>query len=555
MESNETSMQDTVLKPLEDLDTQKKESIEIEGIEKSTDKSKSADDLLPPIVPTFTKNSDFKVKVGNKTISSSKRCRKWEWSSFTTSARSDGQQFRHWVRAGVEYPDYPYARFDIHLDPVRYTDDEYRKYLQHNAWTKSDTDRLMELARVFELRWAVIYDRWSSDINQYKIEDLQHRFYTVAAILSQARITKEATSAVSTLSAVPNIDNSESHLLEAAAARALANTEPDHQPLIENIATGTSNKEVFDLERERERRAHLELLWKRTKAEEEEEHELRKELKLIESQLRKLKKSGGHTLAGASRAGSRNASRAVSPIPSAANTAAILEKSFASTAPTPMPDTPYLQSGRLIPPGTGGSLGINKATLKRMDTVLEELNVTKKPIATKRVCDLYDTVRKDILTLLILQKAATQKEGQLQTKCLRLAKVGGSSSNQISRGMDEEAIMGITPAPPPAPPAPAPRAKTKAKPRSANAGGKGSKGSINKNSSHSAKTDTVEKPKKTATKKRKSKADTKAASAAAAAAAANVVSDPSNAPSLPVAKQPNAPTEEKGSAKKRPRKA
>mmetsp|Transcript_25075 Transcript_25075/g.37884 ORF Transcript_25075/g.37884 Transcript_25075/m.37884 type:complete len:555 (-) Transcript_25075:74-1738(-) len=554
MEPKTESSQDTSLMSSEDPDSQKKEIMEVEGVDKVEEKEKFSVSSLPPIVPSFTANRDFKVKVGNKTISSSKRCRKWEWAPFTTSARSDEQQFRHWVRAGVEYPDYPYARFDIHLDPVQYTDDEYRKFLQHKTWTKSDTDRLMELARVFELRWAVIYDRWSSDVSQHKIEDLQHRFYTVAAILSQARITKEAASEVSALSAVPNADSSEPHLLEAAAARALASVEPTHQPLIENIATGTSNKEVFDLEKERERRAYLEILWKRTKEEEEEEQELRKELKLIESQLRKLKKSGGHVLAGASQSGSRNASRAVSPVPTAAGTAAMLEKSFASTAPMPMPDTPYLQSGRLVPPGAGGSLGINKATLKRMDTVLEELKVNKKPIPTKRICDLYDSVRKDILTLLILQKVTAQKEGQLQTKCLRLAKIGGGNVNAILR-MDEEAIMGITPAPPPPPPAPAPRAKPKAKPRSSSAGAKGSKSAINKTSSHSSKADTGEKPKKSATKKRKSKADTKSASAATTA---NYVSDPSGivtAPPVPVAKQPNTLTEEKGSGKKRARKA
>jgi DNA methyltransferase 1-associated protein 1 len=438
--------------------------------------------MLPPIVPTFTKN--IQVKVGNKTISSSKPCRKWEWSPFTTSARADGQQFRHWVRAGVEYTDYPYARFDIHLEPVEYTDEEYRKYLQHKTWTKSDTDKLMEMARVYELRWAVIYDRWcahesssrncqSSDGHQpqkaRKIEDLQHRFYSVAAILAQTRIAKEAAAEVSALSLVPNLDNSEHHLIETAAARAIATTDPQHQPLMASPGTGTSNKPVFDLEKERERRAYLELVWSRSKAEEEEELELRKELALIEAQLRKLKKSGGHILASGQSASSKSASRPVSPVvPSSVD----LDKAFASTAPTPMPETPYLQSGRLAPPATGGPLGINKLTLKRMETVMEELKVNFKPVPTKRNCDLYDSLRKDILTLLALQKSVLQKEGQLQTKRLRLAKISSASGRPA---VDEEALMGITPAPPP-PPAPAARAKPKAKPRTNNthnsAGGK-----------------------------------------------------------------------------------
>ena len=502
-----------------------------------TDDTNSA--MLPPMVPTFM------VKVGAKMILSSKKCRKWEWAPFTTSARNDGHEFRHWVRAGVEYPDYPYARFDIHLDPVQYTEDEYRKYLQDATWTKSDTDKIMELARIFELRWAVIYDRWCGESScvqsNRKIEDLQHRFYFVAATLAQARITKEAAAEVSALSSVPNADTSEPHLLETAAARALATAEPQHQPLMANIGTGTSNKQVFDLARERERRAYLETIWNRTKAEEEEELLLRKELKLIEMQLRKLKKSGGHILAG-SQPGSQNPSRSVSPVPAptTAETAALLDKAFASTAPTPMAETPYLQSGRLLPPATGGPLGINKTTLKRTETVLEELKITKKPLVpTKRICDIYDSVRKDILTLLTLQRVVLQKEGQLQTKRLRLAKLGGGG-----RVMDEEALMGITPATALAP-VPAARAKQKAKPRAAPIpGGKGTNKAASK---VIQKVDAEKAMKKPAPKKRK-KPDPKTAAAVIGDIQASIPIPP-----VPAAKLDT--TEEKAIAKKRARKS
>ena len=441
---------------------------------------------LPPIVPTFpikatgkksssgaatssesdaatTNKPETKVKVGNRVISSSKPARKWVWAPFTSSARPDGAKFRHWVRAGVEYPDYPYARFDIHLDAVSYTDQEYQRYLQHKTWTKSETDKLMELVRRLELRWAVIHDRWCDYADQTdtaglrKIEDLQHRYYTVAATLLQVRIAKEASSEVAALSsATPDPEHAETHMMDTAAARAIATAEHPHQPLIANIATGTTNKEIFDLQREKQRRAYLEVLWNRTKEDELEEAELRKELRLVEAQLKKLKKSGSHILA----AGSRSASRAVSPV---MDTAALLEKSFASTAPTPMPETPYLQSGRLVPPATGGQGGLNKSTLKRMDSILEELKVPNKPIPTKRVCDLYDSVRKDALTLLALQKFAMQQEGQLQAKRLRLAKMGGGG-----RVVEEETLLGIAPAPAPVV-APAPAARSKAKPKGSRA--------------------------------------------------------------------------------------
>jgi len=63
------------------------------------------------------------VRVGNRTVFTSKLPRQWSWKAFTSSARGDGVQFRHWVRANVEYSDYPYARFDVNLNPLSYTDD------------------------------------------------------------------------------------------------------------------------------------------------------------------------------------------------------------------------------------------------------------------------------------------------------------------------------------------------------------------------------------------------------------------------------------------------
>lgn len=474
-------------------------------------------DAIDPNMNSIT--TGHTVKVGNKWIDTSKPARKWVWANFASSARTDGLLLNHWVRHGIDYPDYPYAKFDIHLDVISYTEEEYSDRLQHPSWTKSETDQLMELARKLELRWPVIYDRWFG-LYQYtgdnanenspaqaavsrKMEDLQHRYYTVAAVLMQHRIAKDAASEAKALAETvldPSSANpkaaADALLSDTAAARVVAAADPKHQPLIHNLGTGSSNK-IFDLNYERERRAHLESLWHRTKEEEEEELILRKEMRLVEAQIRKLKKSGGHILAAtdakggsggaggastasggaaSSREASREASRASSPadaslddIMTTNSPEALLEQCFASTAPVPTPGTPYLQSGRLAPPAAGGSTGLNKTLLGRMDTVLEELNIPERPIPTKRVCDQYDSVRKDVLTLLTLQKMLLQKEGQLQSKRMKLSKMGGSI--QVA---DEETALGIlkpqpTLAPVPATPATA-STSTKSK---KSTGGKG----------------------------------------------------------------------------------
>ena len=72
------------------------------------------------------------------------------------------------------------------------------------------------------------------------------------------------------------------------------------------VVVGTAVKgAVFDLPAERARRAQLDRLWHRSKEEEMEEEGLRAELRIVEAQLRKLKRSGKHLVpAGSSAAAS-----------------------------------------------------------------------------------------------------------------------------------------------------------------------------------------------------------------------------------------------------------
>ena len=450
----------------------------------------------PPTVPRT-------VKVGNRTISSNKPARRWVWAPFSSSARTDGAQFSHWVRSGVEYPDYPYARFDVHLDPMSYTDEEYERFmnveegppsgvivtkkangaivadevrqksrepLAHRTWTKAETDKLVEFARIFELRWAVIHDRWVCHFgpDHRTVEELMHRYYSIGARLTRLRVQQaaaaEAQAAQAALRGIQQQQQAQAQaqlqqqqqqvgpdgtviaaalpppmqqikssdgrtteelIADRTVAAAIAQVDTRYQPTIISGGTGTTNKNTFDLDAERERRRQLDLLWYRSKEEEHEEEELRAELRLVEAQIRKLKKSGGHIQAAQGQAGG---SRAATPLPSAegAMDRATLDEAFASAAPVPKSGTPYMQSGRLDNPESGGSAGINKSLLKRMEIVLKELHVPDEPLPTKRVCDMYDSVRKDTITLIALEKICLKREQEVQGRRARLSKLGGS---------------------------------------------------------------------------------------------------------------------------------
>jgi hypothetical protein len=105
-------------------------------------------------------------------------------------------QLSHWVRAAAEFPDYPFARFNKRIDIVKYSDDDYRKLLAappeapatdpDAKWTREMTDALMELCRRYDLRWAVIKDRFPIRAH-LSVEDLKQRFYNVMSRIIRAR--------------------------------------------------------------------------------------------------------------------------------------------------------------------------------------------------------------------------------------------------------------------------------------------------------------------------------------------------------------------------------
>lgn len=328
---------------------------------------------LPMMAPARTSSK----KIG--AMSKDTKVSPWVWAPFSSSARSDGAEFRHWVKAGVEYPDYPFARFNVHLDSVEYTEDEYNLYLSNSEWTRSDTDKLMGLCRRLDLRWAVIHDQFGATPAR-PIEQLQHRYYSVASRLTHVRLT-------------------------------LAQAGPiDPSNPINTLGTGSSSQS-FNLAYEEERRRQLEVAWGRSKEEEKEEADLRKELKLVEAQLRKLKKAG--------KGGDPSANGVVTPSNPEDTANSLFHR------PLPAAGLPYLQSARLENPI--GVNGLSKTLIKKMELVLNELEIEPRPLPTKTVVDMYDHLRKSIVTLLTLQKVASKKETLLLTKKHEINMAGGAS--------------------------------------------------------------------------------------------------------------------------------
>lgn len=77
----------------------------------------------------------------------------------------------------------------------------------------------------------------------------------------------------------------------------------------------------------------------------------------------------------------------------------------------PQPGKPALQSGRLY---LSASQPIGKTTFAKMNNYLRELNIPEHPVATKRVCDLIDAIRRDTQALIAVQNQVKKKEKDVQ---------------------------------------------------------------------------------------------------------------------------------------------
>ncbi|EMS53178.1 DNA methyltransferase 1-associated protein 1 [Triticum urartu] len=111
----------------------------------------------------------------------------WQWLPFTSSARTDNLQLYHWVRVVNNVPptgDYDFAKYNTKVDVLKYTDEEYEKYLTEPTWSREETDQLFELCQRFDLRFIVIADRFPT---ARSVEDLKSRYYSVTRALLIAR--------------------------------------------------------------------------------------------------------------------------------------------------------------------------------------------------------------------------------------------------------------------------------------------------------------------------------------------------------------------------------
>ncbi|KAK3034654.1 hypothetical protein RJ639_033609 [Escallonia herrerae] len=331
----------------------------------------------------------------------------WQWLPFTSSARNDNLQLYHWVRVVNGVPptgDYSFAKYNKSVDVIKYTDEEYEKYLTDPTWTKEETDQLFDLCQRFDLRFVVVADRFQSSRT---VEELKNRYYSV----SRALLT----------------------------ARAVSPADVSGHPFI---------KEPYNLSQEIERKRALSMVLSQTKHQERRDAEVLAEAKRISESRMAAKASVFFllfllillilalepNLFAQYFLSAFNCSQAVQE-PEFPVTLPVDPEIAGDSSP---PDVPY-PSGIVAPPvaetasvsaslrmlrvylrtyaleqmvqAASSSAGLR--TIKRVEQTLQDLGVNLKPkVLTKAVCAEHLELRKEILTLLNLQKQLQYKEAE-----------------------------------------------------------------------------------------------------------------------------------------------
>lgn len=135
-----------------------------------------------------------------------KKATGWLWKPFKNPARPDDLVLYHWVPAKegesskataepqAAEKEYSHAIFNTSSGVYTYSSDEYSQHLRDDDWTREETDYLVDLCQMYDLRFVVIADRWDFSATASKnrtMEDLKARYYAICRRLIRSRISVE----------------------------------------------------------------------------------------------------------------------------------------------------------------------------------------------------------------------------------------------------------------------------------------------------------------------------------------------------------------------------
>lgn len=119
----------------------------------------------------------------------------YEWRPFTNPSRNDDLELHHWVKCYTNTAtntkiipsekEYPFAKYNTHAKVLRYNDEEWKSLIEADEdWTKEETDYLLDLIEMLDMRWFVIADRYMYEkdgtCRERSVDDIKGRYYSIA---------------------------------------------------------------------------------------------------------------------------------------------------------------------------------------------------------------------------------------------------------------------------------------------------------------------------------------------------------------------------------------
>ena len=335
----------------------------------------------------------------------------FQWQEFDNPGRSDGLKLRHWVKCykdaatGKVAPadkEYAFSKYNKSAKIFRYNDDEWNTFLAvDSAWSREETDYLLDLVESLDMRWLAIADRYSFPGGQERtMEDIKAQYYSVAR---QLLIGREG------------------------GPDAVAN-----HPLI---------KHPYSAQHERERKRGLELLMARTPDQDAQEEGILAEAAKIEAK-RKAETAGrrggatggaaaggGGGLGGAGTSGAPPPMVEVSEFESepAVGTLPLFDINGEPALPTPLADAaPGAPLPRVIARSAhtrelvntlfNGST-VNEKTQKMLQGSMNELKLADLPkAASRQVCGAYLALVREVTEHLDLKRQLAARQALVGAK-------------------------------------------------------------------------------------------------------------------------------------------
>ena len=370
--------------------------------------------LLVPASKPVTKNPSDGAKLVTK----------WINKSFESEARPEHLALPRWQKEGDNVPPNPFCKLGKKIDVIKYSDKEYEDLLNelNPSWTKEETDLLWQLCEEYELRFVVIADRFSAH-TEYKrsTEELKDRYFSIVKCLLEAK-------------------------------------------------GDTSNQFVrrpYSFDYEVKRKANLEKIYLRTAEHQAIEKQLLDDVKRIEQKIKKEEKE------------QKNLSKLMNKEEFAEGEPESFSNyrrsTFSAKPMQPIKQPPFAVvsaggelSPCLSPSGRGGRrdrgsgvylrsqlvnapLPIPDKAQKKLSQALKEMGVPEKLLPTAAVVKVYDQLRKEVLTLLSLEKHIQKKEREkkiLETRWEDLQKRLKAGQSITAPGVMPNQAMGPMVMPP-----------------------------------------------------------------------------------------------------------